>query len=54
MIEGVLPEAALEEVASRLAAKDAGPRVESWVPTEGGLYYGPWPGPGDSEGGEWG
>ena len=54
MIEGVLPEAALEEVASRLAAKDAGPRVESWVPTEGSFYYGPWPGPGDSEGGGWG
>ena len=54
MIEGVLPEAALEEVASGLAAKDAGPCVESWVPTEGGLYHGPWPGPGDSEGGGWG
>ncbi len=54
MIEEVLPEAALKEVASRLAVKEAGPRVEPWVPTEGGLYYGPWPGPGDSEGGGWG
>jgi hemerythrin-like domain-containing protein len=54
MIEEVLPEVALKEVASRLAVKEAGPRVEPWVPTEGGLYYGPWPGPGDSEGGSWG
>jgi hemerythrin-like domain-containing protein len=54
LIEEVLPEIALEEVASRLAAKAAGPRVEPWVPTEGGLSYDPWPGPGDSEGGGWG
>jgi hemerythrin-like domain-containing protein len=54
MIEEVLPEAALREVASRLAVNEAGPRVEPWVPTEGGLSYGPWPGPGDSEGGGWG
>ena len=53
MIEEVLPEAALKEVASRLAVKEAGPRVEPWVPTEGGLSYAPWPGPGDSEGGGW-
>lgn len=53
MIEEVLPEAALKEVASRLAVKEAGPRVEPWVPTEGGLSYDPWPGPGDSEGGGW-
>ena len=53
MIEEVLPEMALKEVASRLAAKEAGPRVEPWVPTEGGLSYDPWPGPGDSEGGGW-
>jgi hemerythrin-like domain-containing protein len=51
MLEEVLPEIALEEVASRLAVKDAGPRVEPWVPTEGGLSYDPLPGPGDSEGG---
>jgi hemerythrin-like domain-containing protein len=54
MIEEVLPKVALEEVASRLSVKGAGPRVEPWVPTEGGLYYGPWPGPGNSEGGGWG
>ena len=53
MIEEVLPEAALKEVSSRLAVKGAGPRVEPWVPTEGGLSYAPWPGPGDSEGGGW-
>jgi hemerythrin-like domain-containing protein len=53
MVEEVLPEAALNEVASRLAVKEAGPRVEPWVPTEGGLSYAPWPGPGDSEGGGW-
>ncbi len=49
MIEEVLPEIALEEMASRLAVKDTGPRAEPWVPTEG-LSYDPWPGPGDSEG----
>ena len=54
MIEEVLPEAALQEVASRLAVKEARPRVEPWVPTEGGLSYDPWPGSGDSEGGGWG
>ena len=54
MIEEVLPEAALQEVASRLAVKEAGPRAEPWVPTEGSLSYNPWPGPGDSEGGGWG
>jgi hypothetical protein len=53
MIEEVLLEATLKEVASRLAVKEAGPRVEPWVPTEGGLSYAPWPGPGDSEGGGW-
>ena len=53
MIEEVLPKIALEEVASRLAVKEAGPRVEPWVATEGGLSYAPWPGPGDSEGGGW-
>ena len=52
-IEEVLPEAALKEVASRLAVKEAGPRVEPWVPTEGGLSYDPWPGPGEGEGGGW-
>lgn len=52
MIEEALPEAALKEVTSRLAVKEAGPRVEPWVPTEG-LSYDPWPGPGDSEGGGW-
>jgi hemerythrin-like domain-containing protein len=54
IIEEALPEEALKEVASRLAVKEAGPRVEPWVPTEGGLSYDPWPGPGDSEGGGWG
>jgi hemerythrin-like domain-containing protein len=50
MIEESLSADALEEVASRLAVAEAGPRAEPWVPTEG-LSYGPWPGPGDSEGG---
>ena len=54
MIEEALPKEALEEVASRLTVKEAGPRAEPWVPTEGGLSYDPWPGPGDSEGGGWG
>jgi hemerythrin-like domain-containing protein len=52
VIEEVLPETALKEVASRLAVKEAGPRTEPWVPMEG-LSYDPWPGPGDSEGGGW-
>jgi hemerythrin-like domain-containing protein len=50
MIEKVLPEEGLKEVASRLKVKEAGPRTEPWVPKEG-LSYEPWPGPGDSEGG---
>jgi hemerythrin-like domain-containing protein len=50
MIEEVLPEEGLTEVASRLKVKEAGPRSEPWVPKEG-LFYEPWPGPGDSEGG---
>jgi hemerythrin-like domain-containing protein len=54
IIEEALPEEALKEVASRLAVTEAGPRIEPWVPTEGGLSYDPWPGPGDSEGGGWG
>jgi hypothetical protein len=37
-------------LAARLEVKDAGPRVEPWVPAEE-LSYAPWPGPGDSEGG---
>ena len=53
MIEETLPDEALKEVASRLTVKEAGSRVEPWVPTEG-LSYDPWPGPGDSEGGGWG
>lgn len=52
-IEEILPKEALEEVTSRLTVKEASPRAEPWVPTEGGLSYGPWPGPGDSEGGGW-
>jgi hemerythrin-like domain-containing protein len=50
MIEEVLPEEGLTEVASRLNAKEAGPHSVPWVPKEG-LFYEPWPGPGDSEGG---
>ena len=50
IIEEVLPEEGLTEVASRLKVKEAGPRSEPWVPKEG-LFYEPWPGPGDSEGG---
>ena len=40
----------LTELAARLAVKEAGPRVEPWVPAQE-LSYAPWPGPGDSEGG---
>ena len=50
MIEDSLLDAALAELADRLEAKAAGPRVEPWVPAEE-LSYAPWPGPGDSEGG---
>ena len=50
LIEESLPEAALTELAARLEVKDAGPRVEPWVPAQE-LSYSPWPGPGDSEGG---
>lgn len=52
MIEETLPKTGLEEVSSRLEVKESGPQAEPWVPTEG-LSYGPWPGPGDSEGGGW-
>jgi iron-sulfur cluster repair protein YtfE (RIC family) len=50
LIEGALPEHALEEVSARLAVFEAGLRADPWVPSEG-LSFGPWPGPGDSEGG---
>jgi iron-sulfur cluster repair protein YtfE (RIC family) len=50
LIEESLPGAALAELAARLEVKEAGPRVEPWVPAEE-LSYAPWPGPGDSEGG---
>jgi hemerythrin-like domain-containing protein len=50
LIEESLSEAALRELAARLEVRDAGPRVEPWVPAEE-LSYAPWPGPGDSEGG---
>ena len=50
MVEESLPEAALTELAARLEVKEAGPRVEPWVPSQE-LSYAPWPGPGDSEGG---
>jgi hemerythrin-like domain-containing protein len=50
LIEESLSEAALTELAARLGVKEAGPRVEPWVPAEE-LSYAPWPGPGDSEGG---
>jgi hemerythrin-like domain-containing protein len=52
MIEEVLPEDALKEVASRLEVFEGGARPEPWVPTEG-LSFNPWPGPGGSEGGGW-
>jgi iron-sulfur cluster repair protein YtfE (RIC family) len=52
MIEEFLSEEALGELGSRLAVKEAGPRAEPWVPSEG-FSYDPWPGPGDSEGGGW-
>jgi hemerythrin-like domain-containing protein len=50
LIEESLSKVALTELAARLEVKDAGPRVEPWVPAEE-LFYAPWPGPGDSEGG---
>ena len=50
LIEGNLPEHALQEVASRLQAFEPGPPYEPWVAAEG-LSFDPWPGPGDSEGG---
>jgi hemerythrin-like domain-containing protein len=50
LVEESLSEAALTELAARLKVKEAGPRVEPWVPAEE-LSYAPWPGPGDSEGG---
>jgi hemerythrin-like domain-containing protein len=34
MVEESLPEAGLTELAARLEVKEAGPRVESWVPAE--------------------
>lgn len=50
LLEESLSEAALTELAARLEVKEAGPRVELWIPAEE-LSYAPWPGPGDSEGG---
>jgi hypothetical protein len=50
IIEDVLPKEGLKELGSRLKVQEAGPRSEPWVPMDG-LYYDPWPGPGDSEGG---
>jgi hemerythrin-like domain-containing protein len=52
MIENILPEEGLKEVASRLEARQTSPGTEPWVPAEG-FSYDPWPGPGDSEGGGW-
>jgi iron-sulfur cluster repair protein YtfE (RIC family) len=50
LVEESLSEAALTELAARLEVKEAGPRIEPWIPVEG-LSHAPWPGPGDSEGG---
>jgi hemerythrin-like domain-containing protein len=50
LIEKLLSEAALTELAARLEVKEAGPLVEPWVPAAE-LSYEPWPGPGDSDGG---
>ena len=52
LVEDVLPQEGLKELAARLEVKVVGPRAEPWVPTEG-LAYESWPGPGDSEGGGW-
>lgn len=52
LVEEVLPQEGLEELAARLEVQEAGPRAEPWVPTED-LTYESWPGPGDSEGGGW-
>lgn len=51
-LENSLPEEALGEISSRLAAyKPHGP-AEPWTPVEG-LSFASWPSPGDSEGGGW-
>ena len=54
MIEEVLAEEGLKEVAGRLKVREAKPQAEPWSPKEE-IRYEPWPGPGDSEGGgyEW-
>jgi hemerythrin-like domain-containing protein len=52
LVEDILPQEGLKELAARLEVKEAGPRAEPWVPTES-LAYASWPGPGDSEGGGW-
>ena len=50
LVEEILPEHGLREVASRLEVFEPGPPHEPWVPAEG-FSFDPWPGPGDSEGG---
>ncbi len=53
LIEATLPEHALEVVASRLKAfGSGGPPAEPWTPV-GALFFVPYPGPGNSEGGGW-
>ena len=53
LIQMALPGEALEELVSRMSAKEAGARhVDPWVPKEG-LSCASWPGQGDSEGGGW-
>ena len=41
LVEDSLPDAALTELAARLEAKEAGPRVEPWIPPEE-FSYAPW------------
>ena len=50
LVEETVPERDLQEVASRLAAFEAGSYAESWVPAPG-LFFAPYPGLEDSEGG---
>jgi iron-sulfur cluster repair protein YtfE (RIC family) len=52
LVEDVLPQEGLKELAARLEINVAGPRAEPWVQAED-LTYESWPGPGDSEGGGW-
>lgn len=51
-LEESLPEEAMNEISSRLAAYKAQGPGEPWTPVDR-LSFASWPGPGDSEGGGW-